>query len=391
MWGTGDIDYTVYPMPVLHEDRGFEVPKTYFRDNINGIQYLDADTIVAVGDRGFVARAVPSLTGYCDDTASYLAVPQPAGFLASVNRYTLHAYDAHDNPDRGDAERQGIDTTDVPFTVDSFIATDDPVMTAGASDTVDFLAVLSDDNGDGSIYFAEAYLYDADTVTINASGYCDEDQNDCYFDEACTINDAYGTSTQVELACSAEVYFNANDGTNWDIHLNSSDGSGWYTNLNELNSDIDVAALSAVEAVEPSVQYGTLLVGASSAGQTLNVANYGNQPIDITVAGSDMCTDYPTCAGNSIAKGQQKWTQADGSDFTWASQGHALLASGSAGYADTEGCANVDLLVREVAAETTENEALYWKLRIPDVQPRGDYTGENTVSFITNTACLGTP
>jgi hypothetical protein len=34
-----------------------------------------------------------------------------------------------------------------------------------------------------------------------------------------------------------------------------------------------------------------------------------------------------------------------------------------------------------------ENEAIYWKIKIPEVQALGDYTGENTFATTASTTC----
>ncbi|MBU1018086.1 hypothetical protein KKA33_03595 [Patescibacteria group bacterium] len=52
------------------------------------------------------------------------------------------------------------------------------------------------------------------------------------------------------------------------------------------------------------------------------------------------------------------------------------------------GCLNRSITVRTAHASTSEtNESIWWKIRIPDTQASGFYTGSNTFASTLSSAC----
>jgi len=225
---------------------------------------------------------------------------------------------------------------------------------------------------------------------------CSADYNDCYKDDAatsyCTLTQV--DSTDVNAACQVAVYYNANISNNWEVHVNASDETTTVTSFGDSNVNIAVSALAGIAVVESAIDYGTVTPNVASTGVSTSVGNTGNLVVDVAIQGEDMCTNFPTCdlgAEYQIGKAKQKWTQTDGSDFTWESEGHALVQTAGAGDADTNGCANLDIAVRDDATGTGTNENVYWKLKVDADQKAGDYTGENTFITTSSSSCTGTP
>lgn len=322
----------------------------------------------------------------CTESAANLA---PIPTAHGSHNFKVFVEDDNDSAATG-TNTQSFTVQDVPPTWVSYTASDDPSITVGGTDDVDFSAVISDDNGEADVTAVEGYFFNYDTVSL-VSGACTEDTTECYRDATCTLNTGYGTSSQVEAQCSVDVYFNADESNNWEIHVNASDELGMVTSYGISDANRSVSALSGISVVSATIDYGTLAPGTVSSTVTASIGNAGNQVIDATLHGTDMCSDPGTCLEYTIDKGQQKWAQADGSSFSWASQGHALLGSSSAGDADTNGCINLDLAVRADATQTTENENIYWILRVPEQQENATYTGTNTLSYISSSSCTGTP
>ena len=163
--------------------------------------------------------------------------------------------------------------------------------------------------------------------------------------------------------------------------------------------NISNPALSGINLVETGITYGTVEIGGTSASKETSMGNVGNQIFDVLVEGDSMCTDFPTCSGNTISVVQQKWRHLS-SAFDWddaeTGAGPYVLedtantgCTAGADCADTHGCMNRDIAVRNDHTTTTTNESVYWKLRIPASQKTGSYTGQNTFSTTADTTCAG--
>ncbi|HEY5141123.1 MAG TPA: hypothetical protein VIJ25_17680, partial [Methylococcales bacterium] len=329
-----------------------------------------------------------SADAICTESANNL-VPIPTSY--GSKNFKVYVEDTRDLPATG-TNTQNYSVADVPPTLVSYTATDTPVIPAGGSDTVDFSAIISDNNGYTDVTGVEGILFDATPITLS-SGTCPggvTNEQNCYIVPTCSIVTGT-TDTQLTANCQATVWFNANASTNWEVHVNPTDGLGKVTNF--ANSDVNLTnpALQAVGVVEGSIAYGSLSVGSSSAGQTITISNAGNQVSDILVSGSDMCTDYPTCSADKILKQQQKWTQADGVNFNWSTQGHVLISTPGSGDANTNGCANIDLAVQTNHTSSASNENIFWKLQIGNGQKTGVFTGSDTIQSTDASSCTGTP
>jgi len=288
--------------------------------------------------------------------------------------------------DAGTGNQQSYTVADVAPVWTSYTASDSPAPSAGGSDTVDYSVALSDGNGDNDVTNVKGVFFDSGATNHD----CTANENNCYIHSSCTLNAAYGNSTEVEGQCQVTVWYNANSGSAWKVQTEVTDETN-NVEFADLSSTITNPALQGVNVVEANIAYGALAVGTPSSGQSISAANAGNQISDLLVSGSNMCTDYPTCSGYTIPREQQKWAQADTINFNWDSQGHILRASASTGDADTNGCANVDMAVRTDHTSNSLNENLFWKLKIPDVQETGSYTGANTIQTTGLTSCTGTP
>jgi hypothetical protein len=194
-----------------------------------------------------------------------------------------------------------------------------------------------------------------------------------------------GTDKDLNASCTVTVYFNANASTNWEFHVNPTDSGSVKTGLADTDVNKTVAPMSAIGVSEANIPYGLVALGGDSAFRTTTMENQGNQILDVLLSGTNM-----TANGNIIANSQQKWFH-DNMDFDWSTGGgNALVTSGTPGGNDAQGCLNRDMAVRAVHDVGTENEAIAWKIHIPEAQHSGSYTGTNTFATTLSTSCTGT-
>ena len=236
-----------------------------------------------------------------------------------------------------------------------------------------------------------------------ANGTCTPNEKDCYAEPACLLsNNTSGTDNTATATCNFSdiegnpVWFNANYSLNWRLHLNPADGTTGSPRAVTGQTDsaaISTNQLAAIDIATESINYGSLTIGGVSSGQNVSMGNAGNQVIDVLVKGTDM-----TSGANTIPAGQQYFHEST-QDFTWGSGngGFALQSvnpltgcTPTVDCAEAQGCLNRDLLVRTVHNNTSLNEDLWWKVKIPAIQTIGTYAGANTFSSAAPDTCTGT-
>ena len=331
----------------------------------------------------------------CADTGGALtSIPTAHG---SYN-FKVYVEDGHDFPATG-TNTQSYTVQDVAPVLASYTATDsvEGTIIAGGSDTLTRAVTFTDNNGDNDPTLADMVVFDSNAVTDA----CTSDENNCYrFDNEdlsgaanCTVSDrstagtgktATGTDNSLTLTCDFEIFFNANDSSDWEVSATITDGTG-DTNFADSVTSTTIAPLAGIGIVESGIAYGTVTLGGDSAGQTITMENLGNQINDILVSGTNM-----TSGGNTIAAAQQKWHHTS-STFDWSTGGgYSLVTSATPDSGDATGCLNRDMAVRAVHDTGTEDEAIYWRIHIPAAQESGSYTGTNTFATAASDSCTGT-
>jgi len=332
----------------------------------------------------------PSTTdATCDESGNNL-VPIPTAHGAADVKVYLE--DSEGLAGTGTAQ-QDYDIEDVAPTITSYGMSDTLLPVAGAYDTYEYTAVIADDNGEADIVAVEGWFYDDTAIDLTA-GQCSEDENDCYKDaDDCTLNTSYGTNLEVEATCSMDVWFNANASTGWAAHVNPADETTTVAD----GSDSDPQTNPELQGITVSnvsgIAYGTVALGGVSVRKETAMGNVGNQVIDVYLTGTDMSCSAGSCGSEAIGKAQQKWYHSD-VDFNWnasaADPGPYTLIGSVGGTTGTGGCANRNIAVRDAHASTTGDESVWWKLKIPDTQASGEYTGTNTFTTTADDTCTGT-
>jgi len=323
-------------------------------------------------------------------------VPVPTAH--GSNNVLVYVEDSQSFPGTG-TNSQSYTVTDVvpAIAAGTSYSTSDITLAAGNSVTKTYTVTVTDNNGGNDLTGATGILYDDDAVNLS-SGTCNSgviNENNCYPGVSCTGGVPSGADRV--FTCAFDVWFNANannaSGQGWRMHLNPADEQGAVTTLTDSANagapyGIQVGALQAIDIVETSLDYGPIPLGMTSAGQGVVMQNVGNQVIDVLATGDNMCTDYPTCAGSVIPKGQQKFHNTSAT-FRWDVEGNPFITNYGPG-TEAEGCLNRDLAVRTDHTSTAANESVYLKILIPLTQSPGTYNGQDTFYSAASNSCTGT-
>ena len=295
--------------------------------------------------------------------------------------FKVYVEDNHDFPGIG-INIQTYIVQDVPpiLVVGSEYSIGNPIsLTAGDTTSVSFNARIQDNNGEGDILGGDGVLFDSGAPVDS----CTADDHNCYPVPNCTLNSAYGNSSQAELQCTAYVWFNANASTDWKAHINVQSDIGRLSSLSD-SSAVQVQALSGLSVFESSIEYGSLSLGATSpTSQTVTLQNVGNQVTDVLVQGTDMTF------GTSVLPHSQQHFHESNPGFTYGSGDYALVDTASAGD-ETVGCLNRNLQVRTTHYDSTPDEQFYWKIQIPTTIAAGTYFGTINVIQTPLDTCTGT-
>lgn len=236
--------------------------------------------------------------------------------------------------------------------------------TGGGTTTVIGTTTITDTDGYENILFATATLYRNGAATSCTSGAANP--NWCYYMASTSCSFGATTSSTTDTACSADVWFVAEPtaGTSslsgeWQMDITATcacASTSTGTTSQDLNSFyyLDITG---------SIDYGELIVGATSSDATTTVTNQGNVPIDIEILGVDM-----ESGAYSIAIGQQKYSDASLGDWV------GTAAS------TTPQSLNLSL-PKPTSTTSPDNDDIYWMLKIPN-QQKGSYTGTNTIGTI---------
>ena len=279
---------------------------------------------------------------------------------------------------------QSYSVTDIAPTVGTYTVSDIDLL-AGTSAPVSFTVTITDNNGGGDLVSTTGVLYNSTGHSLSGGTCNGGTQNDnwCYPGLSCSGDTP--TDQNRVFTCNWTgangIWFNADASSAWKMHANPADGQGAVTTGADSNS-ITVSTLSAINVVESSIDYSSLVVGGTSAAKTTTLQNAGNIVVDTLIHGANM-----TSGGNTLGRAQQHWATSSG--FTWGTGDHALQASDPTPPANADaGCAN-----RSIAVATDHNtmtsSPIYWKLQVPALTPTGTYNGSDTFSSTAND-CTGT-
>lgn len=147
-------------------------------------------------------------------------------------------------------------------------------LSAGTTKSVTCNVSAYDFNGYSDIVSVNATLWDNSTSTYNAV----DNVLNHYTNSSCSNITSSGF--YANYTCSFDIVFYANNGT-WICNASIIDQAN-FTNYFSNSSIIN--PLYALN-ITPIIDYGNMILGATSNNITANITNFGNMPINISVRG----------------------------------------------------------------------------------------------------------
>jgi len=137
-------------------------------------------------------------------------------------------------------------------------------------------AIVMDYEGDNSIINASAMFFD-NVLSNYGNG---NDNNEHYSNDTCIINYEYGGLNQVEVNCTFQVWYYANS-QNWNCTINVTDN----LSISSYGSDLTFVNPLLALGVDSPVSFGNIDANGVSNEVELNVTNYGNVKINLSLSG----------------------------------------------------------------------------------------------------------
>lgn len=240
-------------------------------------------------------------------------------------------------------------------------------LSADTTTNIDFTATVTDTDGYADISSVTGKAYRSGVSGAEA---CTNDNNDCYEDSSCALSGCAGNSCTATCTVPMAFFADATDaGTYsteyWLAWVQVSDTIGTTGEATSPTSTTDVNSLTAISA-PASIAYGSLSPGNSSSEQTTVITNAGNRVLDLQVSGNDMCSDYPTCAGNTVTVDNQEYS------LTTFTYGSGTDLSGTLTTLDTD-------IAKSSVVPSNSTDDIFWRIGIPSATIPAVYDGSNTV------------
>lgn len=232
-------------------------------------------------------------------------------------------------------------------------------------------------------------------VNIRRSGIsqanCDQsgeyNANNCYTDASASwdpscVQDGGScsgtTDTDATWTCTFPIQYHADptfpdDSTvqyptnNWVATIQATDDNSANTGLVDSTTGSDkMGCFMSYDLNTASIAYGSLSPGGTSASDESTVLEAtGNVGLDENLSGTDMGS-----GGNTIDKGQQHYSASASQD--WSSM-----------TAITDSATELELnCAKTTTTASPATATTYWKIKIPDGQAAGSYSGTNTIPGI---------
>lgn len=235
----------------------------------------------------------------------------------------------------------------------------------GTTTPVVLTGVITDTNGFATIASATAKIY---RTPLNNT--CTPDDNNCYSLSNGVLSGCTGNTCNVTFTFNMQYFSDPTDtgspnaAQTWAAAITGFDdgglsgaGAGGSVELNSL------LALS----VTGTITYGSLLPGDNSGSTNGSVvlSNTGNRAIDSEISGSNLCSDYPTCAAGVIPVGNQQYKTTA---FTYGA-GTALSTTPTL----------TQISLAKPTSLSNPSSTIYWGISLPGILPEGNYTGNNSI------------
>ncbi len=226
------------------------------------------------------------------------------------------------------------------------------VLEQGTTHTIVCNATINDTNGYGDIATVNASLY-------KYSEYGPGDVNDNNFKYANTSCNQYATSGVVDAfyTCQFEVEYYAYNGT-WRCNVTAIDSSDATNNSAD---DDDIDSLFAINLSNTTISFGELEPMNTSEDRELNVTNFGNMNLTISlraygeVEGDDWAMN---CSTGNISLDYERFSLDSGT--AWGSMTPVTNT-----FADINGLTVYQRTDDSDDDHTDSHNATYWKIKAP--------------------------
>jgi hypothetical protein len=239
--------------------------------------------------------------------------------------------------------------------------------------TVVATCTVTDTNGYSDINSVVARLYRSGVTSSEA---CTQDGSNCYGTSTCATSSCAGNDCVA--TCNFNVWFIAEptdagsdwSGETWEAWIQATDS---YSSSSSATNSSEMNTLTALDVTD-SINYGSLSAGGKNdpLDKLALATTTGNEAIDASISGTNMCTDYPTCTvSTSITYQKYATTTAIGYNSSTA-QG-CYTASSSAISLEF-------VTVKPTATPSNQAQSIYWGTLVPTGTSPGTFEGVNTFS-----------
>ena len=185
--------------------------------------------------------------------------------------------------------------------------TPDPVeLSPGENTTINCTGRTWDYNGWGDIVRVNATIY-KNTTSVNAV----DDNNNHYTNKNCSACTQYsGSASNATCSCFFNVTYYVDNGT-WECNMTVFDTYG----VNASNkTQFAINQLLAINTTE-EVDYGNLVVTQTSSKKSINITNFGNIPLNLSLRSYGGTEDTSSnqnwamiCIQGNMTFNQHRWT-----------------------------------------------------------------------------------
>jgi hypothetical protein len=245
--------------------------------------------------------------------------------------------------------------------------------------TVNATCTVTDTNTYGNISSVIGRVFRSGVTSSQA---CTADPNNCYDQVTCATSSCSGNDCTA--TCQFSIWFIAEptdagsdwSGEHWVAWIKAIDASNASSTATNSAQTIEMNTLTAFD-VTNAIGYGTLSPGQANdpLDKIVRATTTGNEAIDSNISGTNMCTDYPTCAVNTTSMTWQHYATTSLA-YASTSNGVTIATSTPALFEFTTG--------KPTATTSNQAQDIYWGTYVPVGQVVGNYTGVNTFSVLSD-------
>jgi hypothetical protein len=254
-------------------------------------------------------------------------------------------------------------------------------LSAGTTKSVTLTGTISDNNSCQDISSVLGYVYRSAIAYSGCDTAGEANNNFCYPEVSCSITGGTcesATDGSADYTCTVDLqyYTDPTDSNTqypddtWLTTIKATDNSS-ATGSTEVTQGVEMNSLMAF-TISTEINYGSLGIGESNdpLDRITTVTPTGNIGLDHEVSGpANMCTDFPTCAGGTIAIGYQKYALSASTSYDSST---SLTTSDVPVYTN----------VPKPTSGTPTTKNIWWGMLVPEGTSAGTYDGNiNIVGF----------